>query len=393
MTVPANPSGPEPGRQIRIWLCSLAATLVAIGVVMIFSASAIFAWDRYQDSMFFLKRHLIFLGVGIAGFIGAMLVDIKQLRRLSPQFLIGIGAALLFVGLLGPKIGGARRWISIGPLNIQPSEFAKIAIVLYLSDRIAKNVNRLKNFKTDLLPLITVTGLTCLLILLGKDLGTTVVLMGVFMILLFAGGIPVRYFAWLVAGCVPVVVGAILIEPYRVKRLTGFLDPFRDIQGKSFQLYQSLLAIGSGGFFGKGLGQSQQKLFYLPAAHTDFIFAIVGEELGFLGAGFVILLFVMFGVLGMMIVFRAKNAFTQLFALGLVSLILIEAIINIGVSTGAFPTKGLALPFISYGGSSLITLLAAVGILLNISAHSTSEMTMERKQRKQRSFLKMKIFS
>jgi cell division protein FtsW len=163
------------------------------------------------------------------------------------------------------------------------------------------------------------------------------------------------------------VIGAILIEPYRVKRLTGFLNPFDDIQGKSFQLYQSLLAIGSGGFLGKGLGQSQQKLFYLPAAHTDFIYAIIGEELGFVGAGLVLLLFVVFGLLGMMIIFRAKNAFTQLFALGLVSLVLIEAIINIGVSTGAFPTKGLALPFISYGGSSLVVNLILVGLLLNLS--------------------------
>lgn len=360
-------TGADPGRQIRIWLCSLSATLVCIGVVMIFSASAIFAWDRYQDSMYFLKRHLAFLAVGFAGFIGAMLIDIRQLRRWAPQLLIGIGTALLLVGLLGPKIGGARRWISIGLFNIQPSEFAKLAIILYLADRIARKTEGLKNFRRDLLPLISVMAVSSLLILLGKDLGTTVVLMGVFMTLLFVGGIPVRYFAWLLAGCVPLVVAAILIEPYRIKRLTGFLNPFDDIQGKSFQLYQSLLAIGSGGFFGKGLGQSQQKLFYLPAAHTDFIFAIVGEELGFIGAGFLILLFVLFGALGMMIVFRAKSAFHQLFALGLVTLVLIEAAINIGVSTGALPTKGLALPFISYGGSSLVVNMILVGLLLNLS--------------------------
>ncbi len=360
-------NGPEPSRQIRIWLCSLAATLVAVGVVMIFSASAIFAWDRHQDSMYFLKRHMAFLAVGVTGFVCAMLVDVRQLRKYAPHFLIGVGLALLFVGLLGPKIGGARRWISIGAFNVQPSEFAKLAVILYLADRIARKTEGLKRFKQDLMPLIAVMGVMSLLILLGKDLGTTVVLMGVFLMMLFVGGIPVRYFAWLIAGCIPVIVGAILIEPYRVKRLTGFLNPFQDIQGKSFQLYQSLLAIGSGGLFGKGLGQSQQKLFYLPAAHTDFIFAIIGEELGFIGAGAVILLFVMFGILGMMIVFRAKSSFNQLFALGLVTLVLIEAIINIGVSTGAFPTKGLALPFISYGGSSLVVNLILVGLLLNLS--------------------------
>ncbi len=360
-------NGPEPSRQIRIWLCSLAATLVAVGVVMIFSASAIFAWDRHQDSMYFLKRHMAFLAVGVTGFVCAMLVDVRQLRKYAPHLLIGIALALLFVGLLGPKIGGARRWISIGAFNVQPSEFAKLAVILYLADRIAKKTEGLKRFKQDLMPLIAVMGVMSLLILLGKDLGTTVVLMGVFLMMLFVGGIPVRYFAWLIAGCIPVIVGAILIEPYRVKRLTGFLNPFQDIQGKSFQLYQSLLAIGSGGLFGKGLGQSQQKLFYLPAAHTDFIFAIIGEELGFIGAGAVILLFVMFGILGMMIVFRAKSSFNQLFALGLVTLVLIEAIINIGVSTGAFPTKGLALPFISYGGSSLVVNLILVGLLLNLS--------------------------
>lgn len=366
MSGPSSTS-PEPSRQIRIWLCSLTATLVAVGTVMIFSASAIYAWDRYHDSMYFLKRHMAFLAVAITGFICAMVVDIQKLRKFAPYLLMGIAAALLFVGLLGPKIGGARRWISIGGFNAQPSEFAKIAIILYLSDRIAVKADGLKRFKKDLLPLIGVIGVMLLLILLGKDLGTSVVLMCVFMMMLFVGGIPVKYFAWLVAGCIPLVIGAILIEPYRVKRLTGFLNPFDDIQGKSFQLYQSLLAIGSGGFLGKGLGQSQQKLFYLPAAHTDFIYAIIGEELGFVGAGLVLLLFVTFGLLGMMIILRAKNAFTQLFALGLVSLVLIEAIINIGVSTGAFPTKGLALPFISYGGSSLVVNLILVGLLLNLS--------------------------
>ncbi len=360
-------NGPEPGRQIRIWLMSLTATLVSIGVVMIFSASAIFAWDRHQDSMYFLKRHLAFLVVGIAGLIAAMMVDIKKLRQYAPHLLIAICSALLLVGVLGPKIGGARRWISIGGFNIQPSEFAKIAVILYLSDRIAKKTEGLANFKRDLLPLITAMAFVCLLILLGKDLGTTVVLSAVFMLLLFVGGIPVKYFAWLVTACVPLLIGAILIEPYRVKRLTGFLNPFQDIQGKSFQLYQCLLAIGSGGFFGKGLGQSQQKLFYLPAAHTDFIYAIIGEETGFVGAAFVLMLFATFGVLGMMIVLRAKTVFHQLFALGLVTLVLLEVIINIGVSTGALPTKGLALPFISYGGSSLVVNLILTGLLLNLS--------------------------
>lgn len=364
---PQTSIGPEPSRQIRIWLCSLTATLVAVGTVMIFSASAIYAWDRHQDSMYFLKRHLAFLAVGVTGFICAMLVDLRKLRKAAPWILVGVGAALLLVGLLGPKIGGARRWISIGGFSVQPSEFAKIAVILYLADRIAVKTEGLKRFKQDLLPLIGVMGVVLLLILLGKDLGTTVVLMGVFMMMLFVGGIPVRYFAWLVAGCVPIIVGAILMEPYRVKRLTGFLNPFDDIQGKSFQLYQSLLALGSGGFAGRGLGQSQQKLFYLPAAHTDFIYSIIGEELGFIGAGFVLILFVLFGALGMMIVLRARSAFSQLFALGLVTLVLIEAIINIGVSTGAFPTKGLALPFISYGGSSLVVNMILVGLLLNLS--------------------------
>lgn len=362
-----NTVGPEPGRQIRIWLCSLTATLVAVGTVMIFSASAIYAWDRHQDSMYFLKRHMAFLAVGITGFICAMLVDLRKLRKISLWLLIGVGVSLLLVGLLGPKIGGARRWISIGGFNVQPSEFAKLAVILYLADKISLKTEGLKRFRQDLLPLIGVMGVMLLLILLGKDLGTTVVLMGVFMMMLFVGGIAVSYFAWLVAGCVPVIVGAILIEPYRVKRLTGFLNPFDDIQGKSFQLYQSLLALGSGGFAGRGLGQSQQKLFYLPAAHTDFIYSIIGEELGFIGAAFVLILFVLFGALGLMIVMRAKTAFNQLFALGLVTLVLIEAIINIGVSTGTFPTKGLALPFISYGGSSLVVNMILVGLLLNLS--------------------------
>jgi len=336
-------------------------------VVMIYSASAIFADQRYGDSMFFLKKHLTFLGIGLAVAVGAMLVDFNRLRKFAVPILIVTCVGLLAVAFFAEPIAGARRWIRLGGFQIQPSEFAKVAVIFFLAERISGKNGKLTDFKRDILPLLVGVGTVCLLILIGKDFGTTVVIGTVFLMLLFAAGMPAKFFLWLVSGAVPLLALAVIIEPYRIKRIAAFLNPWQDVQNTGFQLYQSLLAIGSGGMTGVGLGHSQQKLFYLPAAHTDFIFSIVGEELGFLGAGSVIILFIAFAILGVMIISRCPHSFGQLLSLGLVSLVSLEAIINIGVSVGVLPTKGLALPFISYGGSSLVSKLLVIGVLLNIS--------------------------
>jgi len=209
----------------------------------------------------------------------------------------------------------------------------------------------------------------CGLIFVGKDFGTPVVICSVVMIMLFASGLPKRYFGILMAICIPLMIAAVWFERYRLERIIAFLNPWKSIQESGFQLYQSFLAFGSGGFAGVGLGQSQQKLFYLPAAHTDFIYAIIGEEAGFVGACSVIILFAGLMVLGMMVAFRAETRFGQLAALGFTSLVTMEALLNIGVSIGALPTKGLALPFISYGGSSLVAKMLLIGCLLNIARY------------------------
>jgi len=357
-------------RHVRLGLLGITLLLIAFGIIMIFSASAIFADHRYGDSLFFLKRHMIFLVIGFMTLCAILMMRIEVLERRALLIFIVTCIVLATVAIIAQPMGGARRWIQIGPFSLQPSEFAKIAIVIYLAKILSKRDRNWKEFKVDLLPLLWPVGLVCLLILIGKDLGTTVVIGAVFLVTLFVARLPIRYFLWLVGGAVPLFVLAVLIEPYRVQRIVSFLNPWKDIQNTGFQLYQSLLAIGSGGMFGVGLGHSQQKLFYLPAAHTDFIFSIIGEEMGFIGAGFVLLLFACFLFLGAIIIRRTKSLFTQYLSLGLVSLITFEALINMGVSVGVLPTKGLALPFISYGGSSLVAKMVLVGLLLNISKSS-----------------------
>jgi cell division protein FtsW len=251
--------------------------------------------------------------------------------------------------------------------HIQPSEFAKVTLILYLAHAVAAKESEINDWKGTLLPLAAATGVLIGLTLLQPDLGTAASMGCIFLLLLFAGGMRLRYFLALFGAALAAFAAAIAAKPYRLMRVSSFLRPWEDVRGAGFQLWQSFLALGSGGLLGVGLGQSQQKLFYLPAAHTDFIFSIIGEELGFLGAGLVILLFAALVFAGFAVSLRCTDRFGQLFSLGLVALIGMEAVINIGVSVGAFPTKGLALPFVSYGGSSLIVKLACVGFLLNIS--------------------------
>ncbi len=346
----------------------IALILVAFGVVMIYSASAIYADQRYGDSMYFLKRHLVSLVIGGAAMAGVMVIDYKSLRRWVTPILgvVGAGLVLVLVPGLTHQAGGAKRWFAILGFHIQPSEFAKIALALFLADRLADTARDPNDFKKTLLPLAAFTGVLVGLTLLQPDLGTSAVMSALFLTLLYISGLRLRFFAGLAAAVAAAFVLAVLVEPYRMRRVVSFLRPWEDVRGAGFQLWQSFLAIGSGGLTGVGLGQSRQKLFYLPAAHTDFIFSIIAEELGFVGAAAVILLFAGFVLYGMLVVVRCTNRFGQLLSLGIVSMIGLEAIINIGVSIGAFPTKGLALPFESYGGSAMIAKLMSVGLLLKI---------------------------
>ena len=360
-------------RNIRIALFSITMMLAAFGVVMIYSASAIYADQRYGDSMYFLKRHLISLVMGACAAFLVMLIDYRDLRRYCKWAMVPVfaGLVLVLVPQLTHQAGGAKRWFAVMGFHVQPSEFAKVAFVLFLSDYIAKSED-VNDIKRVLLPLLVVAGGMLGLILLQPDLGSTAVMGGILLLLLFVSGLRLRFFGWLILLAVVGFIVAVLVEPYRMRRVVSFLRPWEDMQGAGFQLWQSFLALGRGGFIGSGLGQSQQKLFYLPAAHTDFIFSIIGEELGFVGAGLVIVLFAAFVLCGFLVVARCPNRFGQLFSLGLVLIIAMESIINVGVSIGAFPTKGLALPFISYGGSSMIVKMMCVGLLLNISRDASA---------------------
>jgi cell division protein FtsW len=359
----------DPTRGVRIRLFCITLVLVALGVVMIYSASAVYADERYGDSMYFLKRHLVALAIGIGAAVATMLVDYRRLRRWAVPALVLSAAslALMFVPGVAREAGGAQRWFPVLGFHIQPSEFAKAVLILYLAHAVAAKESEINDWKGTLLPLGAATGVVIGLTLLQPDLGTAASMGCIFLLLLFAGGMRLRYFLALFGAALVAFTAAVAAKPYRLQRVSSFLRPWEDLRGAGFQLWQSFLALGSGGLVGVGLGQSQQKLFYLPAAHTDFIFSIIGEELGFLGAGLVILLFAMLVFTGFTVSLRCMDRFGQLFSLGLVALIGMEAIINIGVSIGAFPTKGLALPFVSYGGSSLIVKLACVGFLLNIS--------------------------
>ena len=356
-------------RKTRINLFTVSIVLICIGIVMIYSSSSIYAWENYHDSFYFLKRHLIFLVIGIFfGFL-AMLIDYRSLRKYSRP-LLWISLLLLVIVLIpgfGREVSGARRWFRFKFISFQPSELANLALIIYIADFIARKSDKIKTLTQGFIPPICALGALCFLILLQPDLGTTIALGSVVLIMLFVAGVRGRYILSLILCSLPAIYLLVFSVPYRRARILAFLNPWLDPKGSGFQIIQSQIAIGSGGIFGLGLGHSKQKLFYLPAAHTDFIFSIIGEELGLIGTLAVIVLFMLFIRQGLKVVKNAQDKFGYFLALGLILMISLKAIVNIGVSCGVFPTKGLPLPFISYGGSSLIFDMVSLGILINIA--------------------------
>jgi cell division protein FtsW len=347
----------------------VALVLSLLGLVMVFSASGVVAANRFHDSVFFLKRHVAWLLLGCLLMHLASRVEYGVWRALSVP-LLALSAVLL-VAVLIPSVGvaakGARRWLKLGPISIQPAEMAKLIVVVYLSAYLAKKGQRIRDFQRGFLPpLIVVAGVSGL-VLLEPDLGTVVVLGSVTLGLLFLGGARLAH----LSGLVPIALAGVAVliwkSPYRWQRLMTFLDPAKDPTGSGFQVNQSFLAFGSGGPVGVGLGEGKQKLFFLPEAHTDFVLALVGEELGLVGTVAVMVLFAVLVLKGFQIAGRAREPFGRHLALGIALLIGTQALINAGVATGLLPTKGLTLPLVSYGGSSLLMNLLAVGILLSIS--------------------------
>lgn len=356
-------------RNLRINIFITSVILICIGIIMIYSSSSIYAWERYKDSAFFLKRHISFVLIGAVLTFLFMAIDYKVLRKYAKPLLIISFILLLLVLIpgIGREVSGARRWFRFKFISFQPSELANLAIIIYVADFIARKGSAITTFIKGFLPPMLILGAMGLLMLAQPDLGTTVAISSVIFIMLFVAGTRVLYLLSLLLMSLPVLGVLILSVPYRRARILSFLNPWLDPKGGGFQIIQSQIALGSGGIFGVGLGHSKQKLFYLPAAHTDFIFSIIGEELGIIGTVGVVILFIIFIHQGIKILKNIPDKFGYFLALGLLSMISLKAVINIGVSCGLLPTKGLPLPFISYGGSSFIFDMISVGILMNIA--------------------------
>ncbi len=349
-------------------LLFILMALLSIGFIMVFSASPTLGL-RFGDSFYYLRRHIIYLLVGFVALTFGLRIDYRYLKRWSTLAVFGIIVLLfvVFIPGVGRSVGGAVRWIDIPFLSFQPSEIAKIVIVLFLSSVFSSwHGGRGTLPKVLFIALIPVL-VIAFLVLKQPDLGTTLVIVGTTFIMLAIAGMGLKFLLAIGAGGGGLLLILILTSAYRLKRIIAFLNPWRAPFDIGFHIIQSLLAIGSGGLFGLGLGWSKQKFFYLPQHYTDFIFSILSEELGFLGAFGVIILFILFIIRGIRIARFAGDEFGTLLAGGIISWIALQVIINLYVVTGMFPTTGIPLPFISFGGTSLIVTLYAVGILLNIS--------------------------
>lgn len=350
-------------------LLGAVLALLTIGTVMVYSSSAVKGYVQYDDPFHFLKMEVIWVTLGLVAMVGAMAIDLKLLWRWAKPALILALVLLVMVKIpgVGRQVNGAYRWIGLGPLSIQPSEVIKLAMILVMARILANDPYKIRSFRKGLLPVLGLLVVVAALIMLQPDLGTTLVIAGTTFFLLISAGAKVSHILALGGAGVSLVVAAIVAEPYRMNRIFAFLDPWSDPSGKGYQTIQALLALGPGGLFGLGLGQSKQKFLYLPENHTDFIFAMIGEELGFVGASIVILLFFLFAWRGFRAAMGAPDAFTGFLAVGLTAMVSIQAMVNIGVVIGVLPVTGITLPFLSYGGTSLVFTLLGVGVLLNIS--------------------------
>ncbi len=343
--------------------------LVAFGVVMVYSASAVYAGARLGDPLWFFKRQAVGALIGLVTLLAVMKLGYRRLEGLAvPLVLVSLALlALVHAPGLGHAAGGARRWIQLGPLTFQPSELAKISLVLWLARSLAKKQERIRVFSVGFLPHLIMLAVFGVLLMLEPDFGTAVVLGVVTFALLFVAGARLTWLLAMAGALAPVAAVLIWKSPYRIQRVLTFLDPWKDPRGHGYQTVESLLGFGAGGTLGVGLGESRQKLFFLPAAHTDFILSIVGEELGFAGVAAVLVLFAAIVWRGIRAAYASPDAFGCWVALGLTLLLGVEALVNAGMALALLPTKGMALPFLSYGMSSVIASCAAAGILLSVS--------------------------
>ncbi len=361
--------------------CILA--LLAIGVAMVYSAGAIYAADVHGDELFYIRRHGVFAVMGIAAMTVTAIIPYQRWRPWTYPMLIGVAVLLVLVLVpgVGTTMGGATRWLRFGPVFLQPSELAKLALVVYLAYSLEKKQSHIGTFSIGILPHLVSTGLVLMLILVEPDYGTTMTLAAILFIMLFVSGVRLLHLAGLMAAGLPLAWLTLMGAEYRRARMTAFLDPWAHQADSGFQLIQSWLAFRSGGLSGVGMGESTQKLFFLPAAHTDFILSVIAEEFGFIGVTAVVGLFALFVIRAVQACQGAPELFGRLLGMGLALLVGLQAGINMGVVTGLLPTKGLTLPLISYGGSSLVLTMAMLGILLNVTAQARRRTVLDDRSR------------
>jgi cell division protein FtsW len=357
------------GTRTVLLLLVPTALLLGVGLIMVFSASSVAAYARYGSSFLFFQRQAVYAGVGVVGLLLLSRMPYAIWSRLAVPFLAATGILLVLVlhSGAGTSAGGSSRWLAVGPITIQPSEIVKLALVAFAATVLTRKAALLDDVGHLLLPLLPVTALVCWLVMRQPDLGTTVILAGTIFVLLFIAGVRLRYLG--MAGIAGLAIGWILImsAAYRRARFLSFLSPWKDPQNAGYHLIQSYIALGSGGLFGVGLGASRQKWMYVPNAHTDFIFSILGEELGLLVAICVLGLFAVLLYGGIRVAARAPDTFGRLLASGIVAWLGLQTIVNLGAVTGLLPITGVPLPLLSYGGSSLVVTLGAIGILVNIA--------------------------
>jgi cell division protein FtsW len=351
-------------------LLSIVFTLVITGIIMVYSSSSISAADKCGTDTYYLKKQIVFAAVGFLMLLVARNIRYQLLKRFV-YFILGlsmVSLVLLMIPGLGKTIGGATRWLRVGPVSFQPSEFAKLSLVIFLASSLSAKEDKMKSFSVGFLPHLLVTLCMAALVLTQPDFGTAMLMIMLFFVMVFAGGCSIKHLGSCAALAAAGGYLLIISADYRLERLTAFLDPWKDASDTGFQIIQSFLALGSGGLWGTGLGNGTQKLFYLPEPHTDFIFSILGQELGFVGTCTIILLFALLVYCGIKICLKAPDLFGTYLALGITAFIGLHAAINLGVVMGLLPTKGSTLPFISYGGTSLVINLTSMGILLNIGS-------------------------
>jgi cell division protein FtsW len=352
-------------------LFAVTIALLGVGLVMVWSASSGLAQERHGNAYYFVIRQVVWACVGLACMVAAMRTDYRKLRHPAVVYSAVVGTLVLLIAVLFlPAVNETHRWIRLGSLSLQPAELAKLSTILFLAYHLERRGEHVNEFLPSLFPVLLLLGWFAFLIFIQPDLGSaaTVILIGC--VMLFLAGVRLRYFAALAVLGLPVLYQAVMMAAYRRDRIEAYLNPWSDARGSGYQIIQSLIAVGTGGLTGVGLMEGRQKLFYLPYPYSDFIYAVIGEELGMLGAAAVVLAFVLLLWRGVRAAWKAPDAFSTYLAAGLTLSIVLQALINVSVVLGLLPTKGIPLPFISAGGSSLLFTLVSVGLLLNITQHA-----------------------